>query len=270
MFTQLVAGVKAYSLGGASYSDKWNTTFGASVFYINYGQLQATDASGNVAGQFRANDYVIQLSAGRRYLEKWHYGGSAKFIQSAYATYTSAAIAIDIGVQYLDTAAGISLSVLAKNMGVQVTQYAGENEELPFDLQVGITKKLLKAPLAFSATIQQVHRFNLLYNDSAFNTETNVMVSGSVPNKVLQHFVFAAHVFISSQLEATIGYNHLRRSDLSQGTTGNGLAGFSAGFAARFNKLHLSFARSSYQRGIAYNQLGLNLMLNKLFGVGRF
>jgi hypothetical protein len=54
------------------------------------------------------------------------------------------------------------------------------------------------------------------------------------------------------------------------GTTGNGLTGFSAGFAARFEKLHVSYARTSYQRGIAFNQLGLNVLLDKLFGAGTF
>lgn len=269
-FTQLPAGVSGYHLAGAYHDQKVNTTFGAQVFFINYGEIQATDAAGNSAGQFRATDYVVQFSVARPYLQKWHYGGSVKFIQSSYQPYRSSAVALDVGVQYFDSVNGLSIAVLAKNMGVQVKRYANEKEELPFELQMGITKRLANAPLAFSATVQQAHRFNLLYNDTTFNRETTVTTSSSFSNKLLQHFVFAAHVFITKQLEATVGYNQLRRTDLSFGTTGNGLAGFSIGVAARFPKMHLSFARSSYQRGISFNQLGLNLMLDKLFGVGTF
>lgn len=269
-FTQLPAGIKAYHLAGAYQNQRLNTTFGAQVFFINYGEIQAADAAGNVAGHFRATDYVVQFSAGRQYLQKWHYGGSLKFIQSSYQPYRSSAVALDIGVQYFDSVNGISIAVLAKNMGAQLKSYVGEREELPFDLQLGITKRLLKAPLAFSATIQQAHRFDLFYNDTTFNQETSIDRAASFSTKLLQHFVFAAHVFISKQLEATVGYNQLRRSDLSLGATGNGLAGFSAGVAVRFEKVHFSFARSSYQQSIAFNQLGLNLMLDKLFGAGTF
>lgn len=269
-FTQLAAGIKSYTLAGAHYSHTLNTTFGVNLFFIDYGTFDAADAAGNRNGTFRATDYVVQFSAGRQYLERWQYGGSVKFIQSSYAPYNSSAVAVDVGVRYIDSANGVSIAMLAKNMGAQLKSYAGEREELPFDLQFGITKKLAKAPLAFSATIQQAHRFNLFYRDTTFNAENGGTISGSFANKLLQHVVFATHIFISSQLEATVGYNHLRRSELSLGTPGNGLSGFSAGFVARFEKLHISYARSTYQKGIAYNQLGLNLMLGKLFSAGTF
>jgi hypothetical protein len=269
-FTQLPGGVKAYHLAGAHHNQKWNTTFGAQFFFIDYGEIEVTDAAGNSAGHFRATDYVVQLSAGRQYLQKWHYGASFKFIRSSYPPYHSSAVALDVGVQYLDSAKGISVGVVAKNMGAQITPYAAVPEELPFDLQLGITKKLSKAPLAFSASVQQAHRFNLFYHDTTFNQETGVNTPATFSNELFQHFVFAAHVLVAKQLEATVGYNRLRRTDLSIGTTGNGLAGFSTGVIIRFEKLHVSFARSSYQRGVAFNQLGLNLMCDKLFGVGAF
>ena len=269
-FIQLPASIKGYNLAGAYQHQKWNTTLGGLICFMNYGEMPATDAAGNRNGQFRATDYVVQLSAGRQYLQKWRYGASLKFIQSSYQPYGSSAIAFDVGVSYLDSARGISIAVVAKNMGVQLKTYAGAQEGLPFDLQAGITKKLAKAPLAFSVTLQQAHRFDLFYNDTLFNRETGIIASPSFGNKMVQHFVVAAHLFVGKNLEATVGYNPLRRSDLSLGTAGNGLAGFSAGVAARFQKLHVSFARSSYQRGVACNQLGLNLMLDKLSGAGVF
>jgi hypothetical protein len=269
-FTHLPAGIKGLHLASAYHDEKRNTTFGAAITFIQYGSLTQTDAAGNVAGRFHPVDYQIQFSAARRYLERWQYGASFKIIHSSYQTFRSLAIAVDVGVLYLDSAKGWSLAIVAKNMGVPLKGYAGAPEELPFDMQLGVTKKLADAPLAFSISAQQLHRFNLLNNDTTFNRETGTTVPSSFTKKLALHFVVAAHLFISRQLEATVGYNPLRRSELSLGTVGNGLTGFSAGFSARFEKLSVCYARSSYQRGIASNQLGLNLALDRFFGAGKF
>lgn len=269
-FTALPAGVTAYQLAGAAYNSKSNTTLGAQICFVDYGQIQAADAAGNLMGHFRATDYLVQLSAGRQYLQKWRYGASVKIIHSSYEVFRSTALALDVGIHYFDSTNGFSFAVLAKNMGSQLKTYAGEFEELPFDLELGLTKKLVHAPFAFSLTVQQMQHFNLFYNDTDFNAETDVSQTNSFFNNAFQHVVFATHIFISKQLEATIGYNHLRRSELSLGTAGNGLSGFSAGVTARFEKLQVSYARSTYQRGISYNQFGLILLLNTLVGAGKF
>jgi hypothetical protein len=73
-------------------------------------------------------------------------------------------------------------------------------------------------------------------------------------------------VYSGPHLEATIGYNFLRRRELSIGTEGNGLTGFAVGLRARFSKLQILYARSAYQRGIAANQIGITLQLDRLMG----
>lgn len=269
-FTALPGNSKAYQLCSARYVDKSKTTFGGQILYLNYGRLEATDAAGNELGLFNPRDYVIQVSASKQYLEKWRYGASIKFLHSQYQFYRSSAVAVDVGVAYNDSARQLQVSVVAKNMGAPLKTFAGESEELPFDLEAGITKRLAKAPFAFSLSLQQLHRFNLLYYDTLFNQETGTIVKPTTLNKAIQHFIVATHIFIGSQVEAIIGYNHLHRSELILGTVGNGLTGFSAGLIARFEKLQVSYALSSYQRGINLHQLGLTIQLDKLFGAGRF
>jgi hypothetical protein len=153
-------------------------------------------------------------------------------------------------------------------MGVQLSTYNGTNEELPFDLQAGITKRLAKAPFGFSLTLQQAHRFNILYNDTTFNNENNFATKSSFSTKLFNHFVLATHIYLGKNLEATVGYNFLRRSELNLGTSGNGLNGFSAGFRARFSKLEFQYARAYFSRGNAYNQFGIGLNLKTVFGSG--
>lgn len=267
-FNAFLGGIKAYALTGVLYSEKVSTAFGSHVYYVDYGTIAMTDAAGNVSGEFRPRDYVVQVSAAKKYLERWTYGGTIKFIGSAYGTYSSGALAVDVGLLYTDSSNRLTVGLLAKNMGAQVKTYAGTAEDLPFDLEAGISKRLSKAPFGFSFTAHHLHRFRITYNDAAFNS-ANGFSSPSSFDKIFNHFVVATHLYIGQNLEAVIGYNHLRRGELSTPDGANGTAGFSAGLLVRFSKLQVQFARSSYQRGVGYNHIGITAQLNKLTGLGK-
>jgi hypothetical protein len=266
-FNDLPAAINGYNLSGALHSDQLNTTFGGNIYFVDYGSIPRTDAAGNQSGNFEPVDFAVKISASRRYLEKWTYGGAIKFIHSGYDQYRSSAIAFDAGILYNDTAGLFSISVLAKNMGVQLSNYTEVKEDLPFDLQLGITKKLADAPLGFSITAHHIHRFDISYNDTVFNNDNSFQNNRGFVKKLSEHFVLASHIYLGKHLEATIGYNRLRRSELNIGDQGNGLNGFSAGIRIIFNKLQVQFARAAYQRNVSYNQLGLTLHLNRLFGL---
>ncbi len=266
-FNSFFAATKAYHLAGAVHSGRTNTTFSGSVFFIDYGNIPQTDAAGNEEGKFHPTDFAIQISAAKKYLEKWQYGFNVKFIHSNYGQYRSAGLAFDAGIYFNDTTNFFSAGLVAKNMGIQLVTYNNAQEDLPFDLEAGITKKLAKAPLAFSISLQQIRQFNILYNDTSFNNENGFTPNISFLNKFFNHFVFATHVYLGNNLEINIGYNRLRRYELNTGSVGNGLNGFSTGFKARMNKFHLQYARAWFQRASAYNQLGINIYLNKLFSL---
>ena len=267
-FNGLPGGIKTYALTGAFHNQKLNTTFGSHVYFVDYGTIEQADAAGNLSGNMRPVDFVVQVSAARSYLEKWNYGATLKFINSMYGQYKSSAIAVDVGLHYTDSANNFYAGLLAKNMGVQVSTYADEREDLPFDLQVGITKRLSKAPLGFSVTLQNIHQFDNLYNDTTFNNENQYDNRDDFFNKLFNHFVIASHIYVGNNLEAAIGYNRLRRSDMNFGE-GNGMTGFSLGLRAKFQKLQFMFSRSTYQKNLAYNQVGITLHLDKLFGLGK-
>lgn len=262
-FNSYFAQTKAYQLAGAYHAKKQDATLAGSIFFIDYGDIPQTNSIGEAQGNFRPREFVVQFSAGKKYLEHWQYGASIKWIHSDYGSYRSAALAFDGGVSFVDSARLISISLLAKNMGVQLSAYGEEKEDLPFDLQLGITKKLAKAPLAFSVTAQQLHQFDLAYNDTAFNNENAFSSKASFFNKVFNHFILASHIYIGSNAELTAGYNHLRRTELNLGNASNGLNGFSAGIRAKFRKLHFQYARSYFGLGQAYNQFGLHLFLSR-------
>jgi len=274
VFNNFYAGINAYHLSLGYRQEKLKTNFSWGLSYFDYGKISETDPTGNILGSLSPNDWVMQLSASRSYLEKWNYGASLKFISSNYGIYRSNGVALDVGVLYTDSANLFSASLIAKNMGYQLKKYAGtEAEDLPFDLQAGITKKLRNAPLSFSVTAHHLHQFDIRYNDTLFNNEngTGANANGNFTfDKIFRHFVFAAQVFPVQQIEVTVGYNHLRRQELNISNTTNGLNGFSVGVGLIVKKLQVRYARTHYQNNTGYNQLGLNLQLNEHFGLKKF
>ena len=137
-------------------------------------------------------------------------------------------------------------------------------------MQVGITKRLLHAPLSFSITAHHLHQFDITYNDTTFNNENGFDNPSGGFDKFFRHFVFATTVYFGDRIEAQLGYNHLRRKELNIGEVKNGLNGFSMGVGVLLNKLTIRYARSNYQNNTGYNQFGLNMKLNEYFGLGKF
>lgn len=267
-FNNYLAGAKTYHTNAVYHHEKLKTTLQYGLVFLDYGQVTQTDAAGNISGEFKPTDWVIQASAGRTYLDKWHYGFTVKFISSAYGIYRSNGVAADAGVTYKDSVRNISIGVLAKNMGIQLKTYQGtDKEDLPFDLQVGISKKLKESPFAFSLNLHHLHQFDLLYNDTIFNRENGRAGYSDTRlffEKLFSHIVLATHVDIGTYVTATIGYNHLRRKELNIGSQGNGFNAFSGGFTVKTKKLSFQYAHTRYQFNNGYHLFGLSLNLPEL------
>lgn len=260
-FQQLFRGIKNLHLVTGFHHEKWQTNFGLGINYLDHGKFNGTDASGNLTGDFRATDYVVQLSASRNYNPHIDYGIAVKFIHSKYAEFNSAGLAMDVGISYHDSS-GVQASIVLKNMGLQFKPYSGsEASGLPFDIQAGITKRLKKAPLQFSLTAHHLHRFDIFYNDSTLNIDNSFVSKSSFANKLFRHLVFAVQVFPSKHLEITVGYNFLRRTELEVGGISNGLNGFSFGAGFSFRKIEARYSRSYYQHNKASSHLGINIPL---------
>ncbi|ULQ53537.1 type IX secretion system protein PorQ [Flavihumibacter fluvii] len=251
VFTSLPGSIKNFHLTGSIYKASWATSLMASVQYFSYGKIPQTDAAGNEYGSFNPRDYVLNIAASRKYGQHWFYGAAIKFIQSNYGQYRSSAIAMDFGVNYADSNRHWQAGLLLRNMGIQLRSYTGDGQDnLPFDLQLGITKRLARAPIQFSLTIHELHSL-ILYNADSTGTFDHIM----------QHMVFATQFFIGDKLELTAGYNHLRRRELSIANSTNGLTGYSLGLGILLSKLQLRYARAYQSNSKAYNQFGLNIVL---------
>ncbi|MCU0322751.1 MAG: hypothetical protein MUE72_10060, partial [Chitinophagaceae bacterium] len=188
------------------------------------------------------------------------------YMHSSYGMFKSNGIAADIALSFVDTTHFIQASLVVKNLGTQLRKYSADmnREELPFDVQLGITKKLAKAPIQFSLTAHHLQRFDILYNDTLFKAsegDDRYKQKKYTIEKIFAHLVLAAQFYIHQKVELTTGYNFLRRHDLNVYNTSNNLNGFTAGLGVLLKKFHFRYATGFYQRNM-FHQVGINLSWN--------
>jgi hypothetical protein len=231
---------------------------------FDYGTSVNTDAAGNILGDFRANDMAVRLSVGGHYLRHWHYGLNIKGAFSRYGIYRSAGLLADAGVNYLDSARGFQAGILFRNMGAQLRTYDLQPEDMPFDIQLGITQRLKYAPLQFSLTAQRLHRFDILYRDTAYlNDNGGRLTGGGFPEKVLRHLVFSVQGFVGERIDLALSYNFLRSGEMAVSGLANGMTGLSLGAGVNFRRLKIRYARSVYRPGAAFSQFAVTADLSR-------
>lgn len=271
------AGIKVSNLAYSYYLPKLATSFGLGVQYLNYGDFIQTDNTGIQNGNIHAADYAITLNASRAYGERWRYGAAIKWAQSNLYDRKAGAILADIGVVYTDTANLLSVGITAKNIGFTVQKYnpSSSAEPLPFDLQLGISKRFAHLPLRLLGTVHHLYEWDVRYNNpqdidrsNVFGTADTTDSKSHFADKLFRHFILGAELLVGKRITVTVAYNHLRRGELSLAEK-RALSGFSFGAGLHLNKFQLYYGRSYYHLAGANNEFGLNISLGKLTGLGK-
>jgi len=278
VYNNYYSGINIMNLQYGYDAPKINTSFFFGVQYLNYGAFPETNSIGNVIGDFHAVDYALTLGASRSYLEHWRYGADIKWAGSALYQYKGSAALVDVGVNYFDTANLFDIGIVAKNMGVMIRKYDPNNpsEPVPFDLQLGASKKFKHLPLRLIVTAQHIYEWDIRYDNPADLTNTNSLGTtdtasdkGSHFGDILfRHFIFGAELTLAKRITITASYNDLERKELAL-QTDPGLAGFAFGAGINLNKFQVHYARSYYYISGAYNEISITMALNKLFGLNQ-
>ncbi|MFM7358660.1 MAG: type IX secretion system protein PorQ [Sediminibacterium sp.] len=258
----LPAGINNYSLVAATKIPHTSFMSGIGVNYFDYGSITQTDASGNILGTLSPSDFVVQAMVSKSYKEKFNIGATLKFIHSNYGMFRSSGIALDVGLAYTDSAEGWQASMVVKNMGTQLTSYTqgGKKEELPFEIQAGISKRLAHAPFQFSLTAGRLQTLNTIYNDTTFRAaEGEINYTGvSFLEKLVNRLTIGVQIYPHEKLELMAGYHFQRRRELNVFNQINGLNGFTFGTALKLRKMHFMYATGFYQRNL-FHQLTVNI-----------
>ncbi len=261
------------SYGFASYTKHFDSlgTFSLGLKYVDYGTFTETDIAGNELGTFTAGEYAFIAGYGRALDSNFSVGINLKTIYSSLYDYESLGLAADLGINYSLERRGLSLSLLGKNMGGQIQTYHEDSEdELPFEIQFGISKRLSKVPLRVSVIAHNLNNWDLLYDNPADEEQTSSILGdesseekkedGFLEN-FARHLIFNAEFLVSDNFNIRFGYNYLRRTELLIDEK-LGIVGMSWGFGIRVSKFHLSYGRSSYHQAGATNTFSVSTRLS--------
>lgn len=268
------SGISHGYVGFAKHYDKIGT-FSTGLQFMNYGKFQGTDETGASIGSFYASDYSLHLSIGRQYDEKLSYGASLKLIHSFLESYYSFGVALDLSGTYIIPDKELAIAGVVKNIGGQVKPYVkGNREPMPFEMQLGISKRLEHMPFRFSIIAHNIQTYdvrydnpNVLNNNSLFgnlNADSTVKEKKYVGDKILRHFIFGGEFLFGENFRVRMGYNHLRRKELAIATR-RAMAGFSWGIGIQLKKLRIDYGRASYHLAGASNQITFTTNLSNYF-----
>lgn len=202
-------------------------TWGVTAQYMDYGSMKETAADGQELGTFSARDIALGGTFAYALTNDISGGVTAKVISSHIAGYSSLAVGIDLGANYFNEDLDLSISAVARNLGGQVKAYDDDFERIPFDLQLGATKRLGHSPLRFSITMSRLHDWS-----EAFG----------------RHLAVGADVFLGQSIYVAAGYNFRRASEMkitegdSSSAHGAGLS-IGAGLSLERFKLHVAYAK---------------------------
>ena len=203
-------------------------TWGVSAQYMDYGSMKEVTADNIETGEFSARDIALAGSFAYMLGNNVSGGVTARFVSSSIAGYSSAAVAVDLGINYYHAEKGWSLSAVAKNLGGQIKAYDDEFERIPLDLQLGITKRLIGSPLRLSATFSRLNNW-----DQGF----------------IKHLAVGADLLLGENIYVAAGYNFRRSSEMKisddEGDSNHG-AGFSLGAGLQLQRFKLQAAYAKY------------------------
>jgi len=253
-------------------------TFSASLQYIDYGRFIEADETGQIIGEFTAGETGFTIGWGRALNERLSIGSNIKFIHSSLDQATSAGVAVDVSLSYLNPENRFAAGILARNFGRQIFHFRENNPEpLPFDLIIGVSQRLQRAPLRFSLVLHNLHQFDLSYDPLLPQPE---LLPGQTPDgqsagervsafadKLARHVVVGAEFLPSPNFSLHFGYNYRRRQEM-QVESRVSTVGFSWGFGVRIYRFRFSYGRATYHLAGATNHFTITTKLDELFGGG--
>lgn len=251
---------------GHNFGENNFTSFG--VQYVDLGKFEGYDELGNFTEDFTAKDIALYMSYARRLDDYFTVGATFKPIFSSYERYTSFGIAFDAGINYSRDL--FSAGLVFRNMGAQLKAYypdeQGQHREpLPFDIQLGVSKKFAHAPIRISGTLNNLNRWNV----AGYQTDkTTTNLDGTTEEKkvkpvdmAFRHLVLGVELVPSDNFYIALGYNHRRNQEMTMEGF-KSLAGFSAGAGLKLYKFHVGFGLTQFQVGNFAYQFSFSTDLN--------
>lgn len=227
--------VSDLNAGWASHArmiDRVGTVAGG-IRYLSYGEFDRADASGNRQGTFSASDVVVTVGIARGAGERIRYGGALNLMRSAIDTESATAIAFDTGVHYRARASRMTFAASIHNLGFAVSSIGARDETLPFDVRLGVSRRLEHLPLLISIGAYRLDDLDGGPGDA------------STVENILYHTNLSAEFQFSDSFQVRFGYSQRRHDELKIKTRLD-LAGFSTGLGIMISRVAVDYSFNSW------------------------
>lgn len=256
------------SYGTAAYAytiDRRVQTFHVGITYINYGSFDGYDENGNSTGTFAGNETALSLGyAFQIGFSDFYAGANIKLISSKLEQYSSLGGALDFGLIYINEYLEFNGALAIRNLGTQFTTYAGLNEPLPFEIDLGFSQKLKNVPIRWHLTFENLQQWPIAAaNPSRVTTDLNgnqTQEEIGFLGQLIRHTLVGAELFPDKGFNIRLGYSFRRAEELRILEQRN-FSGLSFGIGIKFNKLRISYTHARYSSASNTSFLGVQLGL---------
>jgi len=213
--------------------------------YVDYGSMTETDELNNTLGNFTAKDMALYLSYSRLLAEGLKIGVALKPVFQAWERKTSFALGADVGLHYVLADKNFSAGLTFRNIGAQIVGFESEQtgeyrENLPLNIEAGISWKLQHAPLRFSLTLHNLQQWDFPY--------ANREKEPNFADKAFRHAIISIELTPSEKFFIAAGYNRRRAAELSMADF-KSMAGFSLGAGIKISRFQVAFGMGNFLKG---------------------
>ncbi|NJX15643.1 type IX secretion system protein PorQ [Tamlana crocina] len=272
MDNQLALNYTSY-LGGIGYGtaayaytvDRRTQTFHGGITYINYGSFEGYDEDGNSTGTFSGSETALSLGYATQIgYSDFYFGGNLKLITSKLEQYGSFGAAVDLGLVYINEYLDFNAALVVRNLGSQITTYAGLHEPLPFEVAFGMSQLMENVPIRWHITLDNLQEWPISRPNPARTTSdlsgNSTEESIGFIGQVIRHTIVGAEIFPEGGFNIRLGYNFRRGEDLRILDQRN-FSGLSAGISIKMNKMRFSYTHAKYTSAGNSNFFGLQIDL---------
>ncbi|MGC6438379.1 MAG: type IX secretion system protein PorQ [Flavobacteriaceae bacterium] len=254
--------------GTAAYAytvDRRTQTFHAGVTYVNYGNFDGYDEFGNSTGSFTGNEVAVSFGYALQIgFSDFYAGANVKLISSKLEQYSSFGGAVDLGLIYIDSNLDFNAAMVVRNIGTQFTTYAGLNEPLPLEIDVGLSQTLQNVPIRWHLTFENLQQWPIATPNPARVTTD---LSGNQTqekigflSQLIRHTIVGVELFPRRGFNLRMGYSFRRSEELRIEELRN-FSGLSFGIGVKFNKLRFSYTHARYSLASNTSFLGMQISL---------
>jgi len=156
---------------------------------------------------------------------------------------------------------------------MEISPLVDSRKPLPFDLQLGFSKKLEHLPFRFSIIGHHLQEPYIRYDDPETDITTGIFgdqtfkssFSKNIDN-FFRHIIFNGEFLIgkNENVRLRVGYDHLRNQELKTQTFTT-LGGFSFGAGFNIKKIKIDYGVAKYHLAGSVNHISIRYDIGRIF-----